>query len=83
MTWTNEAYHEMMKGERLGLMFLVIKKGLQVLYHSFTCKVKVVQYVWGRERSSVTLPCDVWRMGCGGFVWRLDVKMTLSLKLGS
>jgi len=39
--------------------------------------------VWGRERSSVMLPCDVWRMGCGGFVWRLDVKTTLSLKLGS
>ena len=83
VTWTNEAYREMMKGERHGPVFLVIKEGLPVPYPSFTCKVKVVQYVWGRERSSVTLPCDVWRMGCGGFVWKLDVKTALSLKLGS
>ncbi|ESW27517.1 hypothetical protein PHAVU_003G209000 [Phaseolus vulgaris] len=82
VTWRNEAYCEMMKGERDGAVFLVIKEGLLLPYPSFTCKVKVVQYVWGRERSSVTLPCDVWRMDSGGFVWRLDVKTALSLKLG-
>ncbi|KAK7858074.1 hypothetical protein CFP56_014543 [Quercus suber] len=33
----------------------------------------------GKERSSITLPCDVWRMDGGGFAWRLDVKAALSL----
>lgn len=47
---------------------------------SFTCRVRLVQYdTCGKERSSITLPCDVWRMDGGGFAWRLDVKAALSL----
>ncbi|CAJ1943676.1 unnamed protein product [Sphenostylis stenocarpa] len=82
VTWTNEAYGKMMKGEGHGPVLLVIKEGAVVSYPSFTCKVRVVQYACGRERSSLTLSCDVWRMDCGGFAWRLDVKTALSLRLG-
>ncbi|KAL8056546.1 hypothetical protein ABFX02_04G126100 [Erythranthe guttata] len=33
----------------------------------------------GKEKMCQTVPCDVWRMGCGGFAWRLDTKAALSL----
>ncbi|XP_027336861.1 uncharacterized protein LOC113850498 [Abrus precatorius] len=85
VTWTNEAYGEMMghNGEREGMaVLLVMKEGAVVPYSSFTCRVRVVQYTCGRERNSLTVPCDVWRMDSGGFAWRLDVKAALSLRLG-
>ena len=51
------------------------------LTHSaFTCRVRVVQCdTLGKERSSLTLPCDVGIMDGGGFAWRLDVKAALCL----
>ncbi|XP_014507841.1 uncharacterized protein LOC106767453 [Vigna radiata var. radiata] len=79
VTWTNEAYGEMMKGERQAPVFLVMKEGALVSYPSFSCKVKMVKYSFGRERGSLTLSCDVWRMDFGGFAWRLDVKTALRL----
>lgn len=81
VTWTNGAYREMM-GE--GVVVLVMKVSGVVLYPSFTCRVRVVQFACGsgRERNSLTVPCDVWRMESGGFAWRLDVKAALSLRLG-
>ncbi|KAK4760280.1 hypothetical protein SAY87_005173 [Trapa incisa] len=45
---------------------------------AFTCHVRV-QDTWQEERRSRVVPCDVWRMDCGGFAWRLDVKTALSL----
>jgi hypothetical protein len=71
VTWINGAYREMM-GE--GVVALVMKVN----------GVRVVQFACGsgRERNSLTVPCDVWRMDCGGFAWRLDVKAALSLRLG-
>ncbi|XP_062105518.1 uncharacterized protein LOC133817125 [Humulus lupulus] len=50
---------------------------------AFTCRVRV-QYkrVNTKEKCSKIMPCDVWRMDCGGFAWRLDVKAALSLGLG-
>ncbi|CAI8609781.1 unnamed protein product [Vicia faba] len=81
VTWTNGAYREMM-GE--GGVVLLMKASGVVLSPSFTCRVRVVQSECGsgRERNSLTLPCDVWRMDFGGFAWRLDVKAALSLRLG-
>ncbi|GAU44992.1 hypothetical protein TSUD_184930 [Trifolium subterraneum] len=81
VTWINGAYREMM-GE--GIVALVMKVNGVILYPSFTCRVRVVQFACGsgRERNSLTVPCDVWRMNCGGFAWRLDVKAALSLRLG-
>ncbi|TKY55308.1 hypothetical protein E2542_SST19723 [Spatholobus suberectus] len=81
VTWTNEAYGEMM-GEGQGPVLLVMKVNAAVPYASFTCKVRVVQYTCGRERSTLTVPCDVCRMDSGGFAWRLDIKAALSLRLG-
>ncbi|KAJ8747957.1 hypothetical protein K2173_007844 [Erythroxylum novogranatense] len=52
---------------------------------AFTCRVRVEYQstcvnVNGKElRSSITVPCDVWRMNGGGFAWRLDVKAALCL----
>ncbi|KAL0441945.1 UNVERIFIED_CONTAM: hypothetical protein Sradi_0133400 [Sesamum radiatum] len=43
----------------------------------FTCRVRVV--TCGKEKNSQTVPCDVWRMGRGGFSWRLDTTAALSL----
>ncbi|KAK7330598.1 hypothetical protein VNO77_24795 [Canavalia gladiata] len=85
VTWTNKAYGEMMghKGEGESRVLLVMKVSAVVPYPSFTCRVRVVQYACGRERNSLTVPCDVWRMDSGGCAWRLDVKAALSLRLGS
>ncbi|XP_059443616.1 uncharacterized protein LOC132175631 [Corylus avellana] len=90
VTWTNEAYRRMVDqgvdpaGNQGHLtVWLVLKEETAVpsLTHSaFTCRVRVVQYdTRGKERSSLTLPCDVWRMDGGGFAWRLDVKAALCL----
>ncbi|XP_058193949.1 uncharacterized protein LOC131310770 [Rhododendron vialii] len=74
--WTNEAYREMVGGEVV--VWLVMKERVPITYPAFTCKVKV-QYTCGKERCSVVVPCDAWKMDGGGFAWRLDVKAALSL----
>ncbi|KAF4385795.1 hypothetical protein F8388_010351 [Cannabis sativa] len=50
---------------------------------AFTCRVRV-QFKRAnncnyKEVCSKIMPCDVYRMDCGGFAWRLDVKAALSL----
>lgn len=89
VTWTNEAYRRMVdQGDPEGnkdhlAVWLVMKEETTVTrltYSAFTCRVRLVQYdTRGKERSSLTLPCDVWRMDGGGFAWRLDVKAALCL----
>lgn len=74
--WTNGAYREMVGGEVV--VWLVMKERVPITYPAFTCKVKV-QYTCGKERCSVVVPCDAWKMDGGGFAWRLDVKAALSL----
>ncbi|KAI5664926.1 hypothetical protein M9H77_24249 [Catharanthus roseus] len=76
--WTNKAYRDMM-GDGGGGVWLVMKEGvrLPLTSRAFTCSVRLV--TCGKEKSSMTLPCDVWRMECGGFAWRLDIKAALSL----
>ncbi|MED6167572.1 hypothetical protein PIB30_003949 [Stylosanthes scabra] len=85
VTWTNGAYREMVGQKSEGaVVLLAMKVGAVVPYPcSFTCRVRVVQFHAGKERTSLTVPCDVWRMDCGGFAWRLDVKAALSLRLGT
>lgn len=84
VTWTNDSYRRMVcegkKEEAVGGgVWLVMKEVEETAsYGSFTCRVKV-QYTRGKEKGSVTMPCDVWRMESGGFAWRLDVKAALSL----
>ncbi|XVF11578.1 hypothetical protein REPUB_Repub08aG0039300 [Reevesia pubescens] len=79
VTWTNGAYKEMVGGEMM--VWLVMKERLppmMITYPAFTCRVRV-QYTCGKEKSSLTLPCDVWRMDDGGFAWRLDINAALCL----
>ncbi|XP_075661029.1 uncharacterized protein LOC142630861 [Castanea sativa] len=92
VTWTNGAYRKMMMMDHhhdhheVAVCLVVKEESLREImartlsYTSFTCRVRLVQYdTCGKERSSITLPCDVWRMDSGGFAWRLDVKAALSL----
>ncbi|KAK7265580.1 hypothetical protein RJT34_33201 [Clitoria ternatea] len=81
VTWTNEEYGKMMGGGE-GVVVLVVKVSAVIPFPWFTCRVRVVQYTCdGKERNSLTVPCDVWRMDSGGFAWKLDVKAALSLRL--
>ncbi|XP_022737903.1 uncharacterized protein LOC111290722 [Durio zibethinus] len=78
VTWTNEAYKEMVGGEMMVWLVMKERLPLMITYPAFTCKVRV-QYKCGKDRSSLTLPCDVWRMDGGGFAWRLDTNAALCL----
>ncbi|EXC04013.1 hypothetical protein L484_006905 [Morus notabilis] len=67
------------------IVWLVMKERLPaavtLTYPAFTCRVRLQCYVDGMEvtKSSLTVPCDVWRMDAGGFAWRLDVNAALCL----
>ncbi|KAJ9135442.1 hypothetical protein P3X46_032624 [Hevea brasiliensis] len=87
--WVNGAYKRMvsaMEEEQEGLsveiMVWLVKKEKLVPYmysSAFTCWVRL-QYSWKEENwSSQMVPCDLWRMDCGGFAWRLDVQAALGL----
>lgn len=88
--WVNDAFKRMVSGGGGGTppldtaVWLVIKEGLlfpQYVFRTFSCHVRV-QYTCQKDKNSKMVPCDVWRMECGGFAWRLDVKAALSLGLG-
>ncbi|KAE8705193.1 hypothetical protein F3Y22_tig00110429pilonHSYRG00102 [Hibiscus syriacus] len=78
VTWTNAAYKEMVGGETMVWLAMKERLPLMITYPAFTCKVRV-HYTCGKERSSLTLPCDVWLMDGGGFAWRLDIDAALCL----
>ncbi|GKV07905.1 hypothetical protein SLEP1_g19608 [Rubroshorea leprosula] len=93
VVWVNGAYKNMVTGstEEDGreqppetvVWLAMTKEGGHSLYvnHAFSCQVRL-QYSCHKERHySKMVPCDVWRMDCGGFAWRLDVKTALSLGL--
>ncbi|KAJ9152770.1 hypothetical protein P3X46_026296 [Hevea brasiliensis] len=90
--WVNGAYQRMVsvmkekENEGQGqsgeiMVWLVTKEKLIPYMYScaFTCWVRL-QYAWKEKKySSQMVPCDVWRMDCGGFAWRLDVEAALGL----
>ncbi|CAH8325587.1 unnamed protein product [Eruca vesicaria subsp. sativa] len=86
VTWTNEAYKKMAK-EDINMSYdnfhvivrLVMKERPMLTYSAFTCRVRLQYTCQDRERGSVTVPCDVWRLDGGGFAWKLDVKAALCL----
>ncbi|KAL2465444.1 hypothetical protein Adt_41295 [Abeliophyllum distichum] len=81
--WTNLGYKQMVQGDGAGAeAWLVMNDGvaLPVSWPSFTCRVRVVTCRLRKNpTTSLTVPCDVWRMDCGRFAWRLDKKAALSL----
>ncbi|XP_051119020.1 uncharacterized protein LOC127243175 [Andrographis paniculata] len=82
--WMNAEYRRMVSvdGEGEVVAWVVMEDGVAVppgKCVGFTCRVKVV--TWANRKSIKTVPCDVWRMDCGGFAWRLDTTAALSLSL--
>ncbi|KAF7819452.1 uncharacterized protein G2W53_024907 [Senna tora] len=85
--WVNEAYKRMVSGEEgrespeeITVRLKVKDNVVYYSYRAFTCGVRL-QYTWQKEKWTKTVPCDVWRLDCGGFAWRLDIKAALSLGL--
>lgn len=86
--WVNGAYRKMVtvreesegEGERTRVeVLLAMKEKLPWVFSSLTCKVRV-EYTWkDKYWKKMVMPCDVWRMECGGYAWRLDVEAALSL----
>ncbi|XP_014506373.1 uncharacterized protein LOC106766130 [Vigna radiata var. radiata] len=82
--WVNEAYKRMVASEDI-VVWLKVKDSARTAWWcyshpAFTCGVRL-QYTWRNEKCTKMVPCDVWRLDCGGFAWRLDVKAALSLGL--
>ncbi|VFQ93727.1 unnamed protein product [Cuscuta campestris] len=78
VTWANAAYREMVGHSGGGAV--VVGEGVEVppiTAAAFTCRVRVVT-CGGKCR---VLWCDVWRMDGGGFAWRLDTEVALTLGL--
>ncbi|KAL3342711.1 hypothetical protein AABB24_026642 [Solanum stoloniferum] len=81
--WANKAYKAMVGEGAAGevVVWLVMKDDVRLPESkstaAFTCRVRVVRC--GKEKNSLILPCDVWRMDGGGFAWRLDTEAALSL----
>ncbi|KAK7381009.1 hypothetical protein VNO78_33532 [Psophocarpus tetragonolobus] len=79
--WVNDAYKRMVASENI-VVRLKVKDSASACYShpAFTCGVRL-QYTWRHEKCTKMVPCDVWRLDCGGFAWRLDVKAALGLGL--
>ncbi|KAM0006950.1 hypothetical protein Hdeb2414_s0002g00047991 [Helianthus debilis subsp. tardiflorus] len=75
VVWTNKAYKEMVVGG--DEVVVVRKKGGWPA--AFTCNVRVTCRTNMGTLTTVTVPCDTWRMESGGHAWRLDVKAALCL----
>ncbi|KAL5080594.1 hypothetical protein RYX36_009015 [Vicia faba] len=84
--WVNDAYKRMVVNDEIReievVVWLKVKESVAWCYSypAFTCGVSL-QYTWRKEKCLKMVPCDVWRLQCGGFAWRLDVKAALSLGL--
>ncbi|CAN8253484.1 unnamed protein product [Cochlearia groenlandica] len=86
--WTNESFKELVTGKeedtcRSNMMnvWLVMKeKPMLLKQRAFTCRTRLQYTCRDKETSSMTTPCDFWRMNDGGgFAWRLDVNAALCL----
>ncbi|CAN4079130.1 unnamed protein product [Withania somnifera] len=85
--WVNLAYRRMIDpleegGERLEMVVRLVVKEKKtaplLLLPAFACTVRVV-YTRNKVKQSRIMPCDVWKMDFGGFAWRFDAKVALSL----
>ncbi|XP_047050472.1 predicted GPI-anchored protein 58 [Lolium rigidum] len=82
VTWTNLAFS---RAAFASDVVLAARDGAAVpawgACAGFTCRVRVACGASPR-RGSLVAPCDVWRVGDGGYLWRLDLRTTLTLSLG-
>lgn len=80
--WVNEAYRNLVGKSCLPntmTVWLIVTKAKLPNTTAFTCLVSLRYYSLEKEKCLKMVPCDVWRMECGGLAWRLDVKAALSL----
>ncbi|CAM8974940.1 unnamed protein product [Rhodiola kirilowii] len=85
VTWSNAAFSELVGGDGdyyrgCSRAWVAMKESVANCARAFSCRVRV-EVENNNARKRMTVPCDVWRMDCGGFAWRLDVKAALSLGL--
>uniref|UniRef100_A0A7N0UVT7 DUF7950 domain-containing protein n=1 Tax=Kalanchoe fedtschenkoi TaxID=63787 RepID=A0A7N0UVT7_KALFE len=81
VTWSNEAFKEMVGHDQADYRaWVAMKESVPAGARAFSCRVKVLVEN-NKQRKTMTVPCDVWRMDYGGFAWRLDVKAALTLGL--
>ncbi|ESQ43579.1 hypothetical protein EUTSA_v10015611mg [Eutrema salsugineum] len=82
--WTNGSFRELVIGKDEKCcskmsVWLVMKEKPLLTQRTFTCRMRLQYRCRNNEVSSITSPCDVWRMNDGGFAWRLDVNAALCL----
>ncbi|KAL1197982.1 hypothetical protein V5N11_022556 [Cardamine amara subsp. amara] len=89
VVWVNEAYRRHVSGDDSSssspdvVVWLVAEEATSAMfcnYRAFTCRVRM-QYTWQETKYTKTVPCDVWKMEFGGFAWRLDTRVALTLWL--
>ncbi|XP_051200676.1 uncharacterized protein [Lolium perenne] len=82
VTWTNPAFS---RAASASDVVLAARDGAAVpawgACAGFTCRVRVACGASPRRGGSLVAPCDVWRVGDGGYLWRLDLRTTLTLSL--
>ncbi|XP_076901582.1 uncharacterized protein LOC143556031 [Bidens hawaiensis] len=86
--WVNLAYRRMVDLNPEGgspppqvsvWLYVKVEKIDFEYWPAFSCRVRLVYDLSEKKKMQMTVPCDVWKMGSGGYAWRLDVKAALSL----
>ncbi|KAF8082023.1 hypothetical protein N665_0852s0002 [Sinapis alba] len=83
VVWTNGSYRDLVIGKEKCCskmsVWLVMNEKPLLTKRTFTCRMRLQYTCRDNEVSSITSPCDGWKMNDGGFAWRLDVNAALFL----
>ncbi|XP_013671448.2 uncharacterized protein LOC106375964 [Brassica napus] len=83
VVWTNGSYRDLVIGKDKCCskmsVWLVMKEKPLLTKRTFTCRMRLQYTCRDSLVSSITSPCDGWKMNDGGFAWRLDVNAALFL----
>ncbi|KAG2312499.1 hypothetical protein Bca4012_027043 [Brassica carinata] len=83
VVWTNGSYRDLVIGKERCCskmsVWLVMNEKPLLTKRAFTCRMRLQYTCRDNEVSSITSPCDGWKMNDGGFAWRLDVNAALFL----